>query len=359
MKHQHRGNRRSPVVWAQYIAFRIVVAIVRCLPLSAARALGRMLIGRLGFLVLKRARQRAIDHARMALDLSEAEGERLIRRLFLHLGNLSAEFLLMPRIVRRGLDRLIRFDDPSQRQRLEALDKAAVFVTPHLGNWEVLGATTVLMGIRLNTIARPLDNPLISDFVFAERKRFGQGLISKRHAWGEITRMLGEGNHLSFLPDQDARRHGIFVDFLGRPASTTRAPALAALQHGASIIPGCAVRDGDHYRIFVADPIVPNREAPDRAAEVKRITQEYTRVLEGWIRQYPEQWMWMHRRWKTTPDSVKPRRRKEAGLDAVDEPPTPAETEPSSTPTLDESEPSSTPTLDESEPRTATRREDG
>ncbi|MEQ8768282.1 MAG: lysophospholipid acyltransferase family protein, partial [Planctomycetota bacterium] len=292
MKSSQKGNRRSFLVWGQYLVFRAAVLAVRLLPTSWARGLGRLLVGRLGYHVLSRARRRGMQNLMERLGSTQDEAERTMRAVFFHLGELCVEFLLMPRFVKKDLERLIRFEDPQVLEELEQRRTGAVFVTGHLGNWELLGATTALYGLPLHSIARVLDNPLVGDFVIREREQFGQKIIDKRNSWSTLSGFLGEGKYLGYLVDQDARRRGAFVEFFGILASTTRAPALLAVQHGAPIVCGCAVREDGCFRIRLAEPIWPNRAAKDRQAEVRRLTQAYTKVLEGWVREFPEQWMW-------------------------------------------------------------------
>jgi KDO2-lipid IV(A) lauroyltransferase len=151
-------------------------------------------------------------------------------------------------------------------------------------------------------LARPLDNPLINDFVLGVRESGLQTIILKEGAGTAVEATLAGGGFVSILADQDAGNRGAFVPFFGRLASTWRTPAIVSMKTGAPILPGCCVRLGRklRFRIIVGEPIYPRADA-DVNSETLRMTREFTRQLEGWVRDYPEQYMWLHRRWKSVP----------------------------------------------------------
>jgi len=148
---------------------------------------------------------------------------------------------------------------------------------------------------------RPLDNPLLDRRLIALRGGTGNDVIPKRRAVRETMRALAAGRAVAILIDQDARDDGVFVPFFGRPASTTPTLALLALRTGAPIVPVFARVAADGRIGVHVQPAVDVRPTGDRDADVLRVTAACTAVVETWVRRDPEQWLWMHRRWKTAP----------------------------------------------------------
>jgi len=157
-------------------------------------------------------------------------------------------------------------------------------------------------------IARPLDNPALDRRLIALRGGTGNAVIPKRRAVRETMKALARGSGVAILIDQDSREDGVFVPFFGRLASTTPTLALLALRTEAPIIPVFARVNADGTIAISIEPAVPVDAGPDRDADVARITAACTAVVERWVRKDPEQWLWMHRRWKTRPPGETPDR---------------------------------------------------
>lgn len=180
-----------------------------------------------------------------------------------------------------------------------------IVVTAHMGNWESLGELAAKRyGLRLLAFMKPLHNHLINRAIVQQRLQLGLELITSNSSnLKTAVTAARDGRILTFVADQDARRHGIFVDFLGTPASTAEGPALFAYKLNVPILPAFSVRipTGQRgYRVMVAPPIYPNPEA-DRDAEVRRMTREHVAALENAVRSHPDCYFWLHRRWKTQP----------------------------------------------------------
>ena len=175
-------------------------------------------------------------------------------------------------------------------------------VTGHLGNWEVLGYLLGVIGLRLHAVFRPLDNPLISDWLFGIRQRRGLQLITKWGASQQMLDVLDDGGILGFIADQNAGDNGLFVPFFGRLASTYKSIGLLALKQNVPIVCGSARRidQSFQYEITVGDIIYPQQwqTQPD---PLYYITARYMRAIEMMIRECPDQYLWMHRRWKSRP----------------------------------------------------------
>jgi KDO2-lipid IV(A) lauroyltransferase len=195
-----------------------------------------------------------------------------------------------------------------------------VFVTGHFGCWEVLGLSASALGLPVWTLGRMFDNVFAQRYVQQLREAAGQRMLPKEGVFRHMVRLVQNRRNVALLIDQDVRRHGIFVDFFGRPASTTPAAARIAVRTGAPVafvyarrIPG-----RNRFRVVIADVVWPRRDSA-RSAEVKRITQRVTGDLEEVVRRWPEEWLWLHRRWETYPGKYRRRRARSAGRRADDD----------------------------------------
>jgi KDO2-lipid IV(A) lauroyltransferase len=191
---------------------------------------------------------------------------------------------------------------------LEHLEAAArtpggvLVLTAHFGNWELLGLAHVLSGLPLAVVARPLDSAILNRLVEWLRRRTGAELIAKHRALKPVLGALRRGRMVAILLDQNASRaEAVFVPFFGHPASTSRGLALLALRTGRPIVPIFMHREPDgHHRIVVEPPLWPSPGA-STAGAVLELTAECVRRIEATIRRWPEQWFWLHRRWRTRP----------------------------------------------------------
>lgn len=177
--------------------------------------------------------------------------------------------------------------------------KGLVLVGGHFGNWELGAASVAAQGYPVDGIYQPQRNPLFNQEMVAARRRLGLELIPRNRATGLALEKLRQGHIVGFVADQNAGRHGAFVPFFGRPASTHRGAALMAVRTGAPLFLGAAVREGDGY-LGISEEITVSREGPLEEV-VLRLTAAYTAALEKLVRQWPEQYFWHHRRWKTRP----------------------------------------------------------
>ena len=178
--------------------------------------------------------------------------------------------------------------------------RPVLFVTGHFGNWEMAGYALGLFGFHTHAIARPLDNPYLDQFLRNFRERTGQKLLAKHGDLENMEKLLQDGGMLATLADQDAGQRGLFVDFFGRPASTHKAVALMAIQYNVPMMVIATFRIDGKYHVCPIDVIDPAdyEKSPDA---IRAITQRFTTGLETLIRQAPEQYFWVHRRWKHAP----------------------------------------------------------
>ena len=184
----------------------------------------------------------------------------------------------------------------------------AFIITAHIGNWEALGSLGNREGVNLAAVAKPMHNPLVNNSILKSRAHRGLQVLQIKSSMKGIVDAARAGAWVAFVGDQDARRHGIFVDFFGRPASTAPGAAHFAYKMNMPILPAFCVRINDssrHLKVIFMPPIYPNQDA-DKETELVRMTQEHTSALEQVIRRYPGDYFWLHRRWKTKPKKGKP-----------------------------------------------------
>ena len=180
--------------------------------------------------------------------------------------------------------------------------RGCIMLTGHYGSWELLGYTLATLGFDIVAVFRPLDNAYLNRYLLDVRERGGLRLLYKKGATRSADEIIESGGALCFIADQNAGRKGLFVDFFGRKASTYKSIGLLAMHHEVPIIVGCARRISPRfdYEIHV-NRIIHPEEWQGRDDALMWITQEYSRAMEAFIREKPEQYLWIHRRWKTRP----------------------------------------------------------
>jgi KDO2-lipid IV(A) lauroyltransferase len=283
-------------------AAAMVQALVRPWPRAWALALGRAL-GRLTALLDPRHVAIAMDNLQRAFpDWDRARCAATARAVYAHFGQILVDILWMAGQPRERLMPLVVEQGRENVDRAHAGGRGAVYVTAHFGNWEFYGLAWAWMGWPIGVVARPLDNPLLDARLGAFRTRSGNTVISKRRALADILRFLRQGKGVAILVDQNVQEQdGIFVEFFGRPAATTTVAAALAVKTGCAILPVHCELQGDGRYLFVYGPPLPWTPSGDRQADIARLTQAMTKEIETWVRARPEQWLWMHRRWKTQP----------------------------------------------------------
>jgi KDO2-lipid IV(A) lauroyltransferase len=224
---------------------------------------------------------------------------------------LGVEVLFTTRLIR--LDTWAKYVELENFREVVKLmlrkDQGLVMLTGHYGNWEILGYLLATLGFPSVSIARPLDNPYVNDWVLGVRERQGQRIIGKTGATTEIVDVLSRKGTLGFIADQNAGSKGIFVDFFGRKASTYKSIGLVAMQFEVPVVIGYARRHPERFNftVGVQDIIYPS-DWKDESDPLRYITQRYTKALEDVVRAEPGQYLWVHRRWKTRPKGEEPER---------------------------------------------------
>ena len=283
---------------AQYYALRAAVAMLGRVGLSRAGAVGAR-IGALGYRPLGVRRAVVERQVRAAFPgLAEPEVMRIARASYENLGRTTIETALLPGCTREQV--LALFDEVhgwDVVERALALGRGIFFVSGHLGNWELAGSY-IAARIPFEAVARRMQNPLFDAYITRTRNQIGMTIIHDADAVRRVPRASREGKGIGFLVDQGAvGLASSWVPFFGRFAKTPRGPAVFALRLGAPVIFAAAVRrpNGRYVMEFQEVPVAPTG---DREVDVDRIVADYTATIERWVRRYPEQYFWHHRRWK-------------------------------------------------------------
>ena len=267
------------------------------LPLRGAQNLGAV-IGWIAFTFSTRKSEVDLRISE-ALEVDVSEGRKIQKRMYRNLGFTVAEFLRIPYMSGQEVTDLIRYEG---LELLPPNGQGFIALVGHTANWELMaaGAAFIDPPVHLNLLVKPIKPTSLNDWINQTRAHWGNTIHDRRGASKAVLKVLKRGENLAFVLDQNARRHwGIFVDFFGKPACTYSALAQLAALSGRPIFPITCSRDPETRRLTVTI----GEEVPgpvDRSAdEIHRVTQECTSRLEDFIREHPDQWIWMHRRWKT------------------------------------------------------------
>lgn len=291
-----RLRRRVRSVLVAVVLQVLIVALGR-LSWASAQSFGRGL-GALGWHLSRRERRRALGHLALALpETGEAERRRLARSCFRHHGMNVAECLHLLARPPAEVVRHVEVEGWDEVERLRREGRPILLLTAHLGNWELLGPVVANRGIRLWAVVRGLDDPVLGEVLTRLRRHFGSQVIERgsRIAARQLLEALRGGGALCMLIDQDIQVEGVWVPFFGRDAYTPVGAAKVALRRGAAVVPAFLERlpDGSHRARFR-----PPLELPADAAAA---TAAMTAIIESEVRRRPEQWVWMHRRWRRRP----------------------------------------------------------
>lgn len=295
---------REPLLeQGQYAPVRLALGAMGALPRPAARRVGTAIAT--GFYY---AHRRLIRVGRRNLELafphaSARERDHILRALYRHLGRQMAEFCLFPRDRAETLPALMRTVGLEHYLEAQRRGRGVLVLTAHLGAWELSSFGHSLAGYPMKFIIRPLDNRRLNRLVNGYRGLHGNQPIDKNDSARGLLRAMTAGESVGVLLDQNSSPpHGVFVPFFGVEACTAAGPAKIALRTGASVVPGFTVWEESEQRyVLYFEPALDLVRTGDEDADVVANTARFTAVIERWVRRYPEQWLWVHRRWKTRP----------------------------------------------------------
>lgn len=301
----------------EYTAFRLLLCVWQILsPRGCARLAHRLAWIFCNVLPRKLTRYevaRSNLEQAFGSEKSAAEIDQIIYRMWVHLFQLLSEIAHLPRKLHlHNTHDVIDFRNKEAAVRALLSDRPVLLLSGHFGNWEMAISVFGLFGFQMGVVARELDNPYLQNWFARFRQQTGHQLIAKKSCFDGMLALLEQGGRFALLGDQDAGRGGIFVEFFGKPASTLKTIALLAQQYNALICVGCSRRlpeRGTHWERFelgVEEVIDPQEITSDNP--ILEITQRYTAALERAVRRAPEQYFWLHKRWKTAPGDREARR---------------------------------------------------
>lgn len=297
-----------------FAAARLAIVFFRILPFRLSRFLLRLL-GATGYYFMPSMRRLMLEHLRICFGngMGEREMRGIARASLANLGASAAEIINIERI---DLRELVDVPDAALQSFDDALSagKGVVFVSAHLGNWELFCHRFGKAGYKINVVAKESYDPRFSRMI--ERFRRGAGVRTIWRGSGNTARemlaALHRGEILAMLIDQDTKVPGVFVEFFGRPCRTPKAAAAFALSSGAPLLTGFIHRDDGRHSVGISRFKLV--ETGDREADILANTAALTRLIETEVSRRPEEWVWMHRRWKTRPPE-EPSKKEEAGED--------------------------------------------
>lgn len=286
---------------AEYAFLRAVQVLLALLPLRAGLWLGRRL-GLLARLFDRKHRRFAEENAARALGLTPREAEDLVRQVYRNVGANTTEDLMLGRIMRkRSIAELCTVEGREHLEAALAQGRGALMLTGHFGNWELGGLVVAHLAGPVLAVARQLGNPLLWRYTQRWRERAGLDVVGRHGAARHLVRHLKQGGKVLMLIDQNQRQGGVFVDFFGKLASTVPTPAKLALRYDLPVLMGYIRRVGTgsqhHMKIEPAEVV----RTGDLEADVVATTARFTKKIEQFVREHPDQWFWLHRRWRKRP----------------------------------------------------------
>jgi len=292
----------------EYAPVWLIVKTIGALPRWLARAIGISIAWTVYFL---HVRLRHVGMRNLALafpEKSRRERARILRGEFTSLGRQLAEVCLFPKYTLENVDKVVVYDGFENFERALARGKGVLFLTGHLGGWEVSSFMHSLHGHPLHIVMRSLDNVYLDRFMRHYRTMHGNSTVDKDNFVRGLLSAMKKGETVGILMDTNMTPpQGVFVDFFGIPACTASGMARIALRTDAAVLPGFTVWDPKlrKYRLRFDPPVQLIRTGDDDADAIAN-TALFTKVIEDYVRHYPDQWLWVHRRWKTRPEGEPP-----------------------------------------------------
>ena len=296
-----RERLEYAVVWP-------AIKLMGLLPRPVARAIG-IAIGLTIFRLHRRLREVGMRNLAIAFpEMSTDERRRILRGEYISLGRQLAEVCLFPRYTLENVSEVVIYDGLENYQNAFARGKGVLFLTGHLGAWELSAFAHSLHGHPLSIVMRPLDNPFVDAFVQSYRTMHGNKTVSKDDFIRGLLAAMRAGEAVGILMDTNMTPpQGVFVNFFGVPAYTASGLARIALRTDAAVVPGFTVWDSKLRKYTLRfDPALDLVRTGDDQADIIANTALFTGVIENYVRRYPDQWLWLHRRWKTRPEGEAP-----------------------------------------------------
>jgi KDO2-lipid IV(A) lauroyltransferase len=294
--------------WLGYAAAWTGVKLLGLLPRPAARFVGACFAAT-AYAMRRPLRRAAIFNLRLAFpDWSDARRKRVAWGMIRQVGWMAGEFSQFPKYTRENIERIVLLDGFENFDAARRRGKGVLFLTGHMSAWELAPFAQALYGHPLHFLVRPIANRRVDALINGYRCRSGNQPIEKNRSARSILKVLGDGGTVGILADHNTTpEEGVFVNFFGIPASTTSGLARIALRTDAAVVPGFLSWDAQRrkYRLRF-EPAVELVRTGNEESDVRETTQGFMRVVEDYVRTYPDQWLWVHKRWKTRPPGEKP-----------------------------------------------------
>jgi len=291
----------------EYALAWLLIRGISILPRPVARAAG-IGLGQLVYLLHGKLRRVGMRNLQLAFpEKSAHERRRILRGEFTSLGRQLAEVCLFPSYTRENVTKVVVYDGFENFERAEARGKGVIYLTAHLGGWELSAFSHSIRGHPLHVVMRGMDNPFLDRFITHLRTMHGNRAVDKDNFVRGLLSAMKAGETVGILMDTNMTPpQGVFVDFFGIPACTASGLARIALRTDAAVVPGFTIWDRKlrKYRLRF-DPALALIRTGDEEADIVANTALFTKVIEQYVRLYPDQWLWVHRRWKTRPAGEK------------------------------------------------------
>jgi KDO2-lipid IV(A) lauroyltransferase len=293
--------------WFEYAAAWIGVKSLGLLPRPVARFVGASFAAA-AYALRTPLRRAAMFNLGLAFpDWSDAKRKRVVRRMIQQIGWMAAEFSQFPRYTRKNIQKIVVLDGFENFDAARRRGKGVLFLTGHMSAWELAPFAHALYGYPLHFLVRPIANRRVDALINHYRCLSGNQPIEKNKSARSILRILGDGGTVGILSDHNTvLEESVFVDFFGVPASTTSGLARIALRTDSAVVPGFLSWDNARrkYRLRF-EPAIELARTGDEERDVRENTVRFTRTIEDYVRAYPDQWLWVHKRWKTRPPGEK------------------------------------------------------
>ena len=295
MKMRKRRIKHRIEYWITYL----MGAFVRIIPYRLALALGSFL-GWLAFDIFRIRRKVTLINLRNSLGAEKDGLAGIGRRAYRNFGKSMVEYTLFPSLDKEKIEQMVEFEGAEHWDEALKKGKGAILVTGHFGSWELMGAATSQRGYPIDFLVGEQHNILVDNLMNDYRRSMGIGIIKMGAAAKGIMRALKNNRFVAMLSDQDAGSDGTVVEFFERPASTPKGPAAFALKMDAPIVMAFIIRESARRQKVIVEKAIFGQKTSNKEEDIRRLTQAYTRVLEEYVRKYPDHWFWPHRRWKST-----------------------------------------------------------
>lgn len=274
------------------------------IPLNISLWFGKAL-GRLAFYLDKKHRKIVLNNLNTAFGQEKSPDElnATAKTVFENLGMNFTEFFRLPWLKEPDLSGYVECEGFENFKKAYDKGRGVIFLTGHFGNWELMAVFYALKNYPVDIVVRELDSPIADEFVRWVRARAGNRIVAKGRSMRELLKILARGGIIGILLDQNVTwNEGVFVRFFNKLACTNKGTALLAQASGAAVVPTFIIRDGKRHRVVIEEEIAIQNTG-DRAADRLANTALFTKVIEDFVRRHPEQWFWLHQRWKSRPEN--------------------------------------------------------